>query len=173
MNTQQAAIIKATYTRARGAAKANIRYIQHRNGLAGKKLIRELFGAEGGMERLEAYRMIDDADKGTVFFRIIISPPQIEESHTLNLAAITSQTMLHLAERIGKEVPYIAATHAADHSPYVHVHCLALVKGRLGREDFSALRETAAQVALEQQRERDRQQEQQQQREGGELALQR
>ena len=171
MDNQQTAIIKATYTRARGVAKANIRYIQHRKGLDGKKLTRELFGAEGGMNRQDAYRMIDEAEKGSAFFRIVISPPQLENSHTLNLAEITSQTMLHLAERVGKPCPYIAAAHAADHSPYVHVHCLALVRGRLGREDFSALRQTATEAALAQQQARSHQQEQQ--REGGELALQR
>jgi hypothetical protein len=37
MDNQQTAIIKATYTRARGVAKANIRYIQHRKGLGGTK----------------------------------------------------------------------------------------------------------------------------------------
>jgi hypothetical protein len=84
------AVVKATYTRARGAAKANIRYIQHRKGLAGHKLTRELFGAEGSLERAEAYRMIDAAQMGTVFFRLIISPPQLADSHTLNLAEITA-----------------------------------------------------------------------------------
>jgi hypothetical protein len=170
MNNQQTAIIKATYTRARGAAKANIRYIQHRKGLDGHKATRELFGAEGALERLQAYQMIDDAEKGTVFFRIIISPPQLKESRK-DLAEITSQTMLHLAERIGKEVPYIATAHAADHSPYHHVHCLALVQGRLNTQDFSALRQRATEAALGLGQERA--QPQQQQREGGGLELQR
>jgi hypothetical protein len=161
MNNNATAIIKATYTRARGAAKANIRYIQHRKGKDGHKATRELFGAEGALERLQAYQMIDDAAKGTVFFRIIISPPQREESaswRNKDLAEITSQTMRHLAERIGKEVPYIAAAHAADHSPYQHVHCLAMVQGRLNTQDFHALREKATQAALEPGKERDQQQ---------------
>jgi hypothetical protein len=172
MNNQHTAIIKATYTRARRVAKANIRYIQHRKGKDGHKLTRELFGAEGSMERADAYRMIDDAAKGTVFFRLIISPPQIEDSQALSLTAITSQTMTHLAERLGKPCPYIAAAHAADHSPYHHIHCLALVQGRLGREDFSALRQKATEAALGLGQERNQQQ-QQQQREGGGLELQR
>ena len=166
MDNQQTAIIKASYTRTRALAKANVRYIQHRKGLAGHRLTRELFGAEGSLERAAAYRMIDAAEKGTVFFRLVISPPQMENSQPLNLAEITAQTMLHLAERIGKPCPYIAAAHAADHTPYHHVHCLALVQGRLGREDFASLRETATQAALEQQRERALQQEQQQKGEG-------
>ncbi len=156
MSGQSRAIIKATFTKARGAAKANIRYIQHRKGLDGHKATRELFGAEGGLERVQAYQMIDTAEKGTVFFRIIISPPQLEESHK-DLAEITSQAMRHLTERIGKEVPYIAAAHAADHTPYHHVHCLALVQGRLNTQDFSALRERATQAALELGKERQQQ----------------
>jgi hypothetical protein len=173
MDNQQTAIIKATYTRARGVAKANIRYIQHRKGLGGHKATRELFGAEGALERLQAYQMIDTAEKGTVYFRIIISPPQLEESaswRNKDLAEITSQTMRHLAERIGKEVPYIAAAHAADHSPYHHVHCLALVHGRLNTQDFSALRQRATEAALGLGQERAQQQ---QQREGGGLERQR
>ncbi len=164
MDNQQTAIIKATYTKARGAAKANIRYIQHRKGKDGHRLTRELFGAEGGMERQEAYRMIDDAEKGTVFFRIVISPPQ--DTHSLSLREITAQTMLHLEERLGKPCPYIATAHAADHTPYQHVHCLALVRGRLGREDLSALRERATQAALALGKEQNRQQGQQQEGQG-------
>jgi hypothetical protein len=170
MDNQQTAIIKASYTRASALAKANIRYIQHRKGLEGQRIIRELFGAEGSMERQEAYRMIDDAAKGTVFFRLIISPPQLEDSQTLNLAEITAQTMLHLAERLGKPCPYIATAHAADHTPYHHVHCLALIQGRLNPQDFQALRQRATEAALEQRQERylaRQQQQQQQQQEGG------
>ena len=164
MDNQQTAIIKASYTRTRALAKANVRYIQHRKGLAGNRLTRELFGAEGALERLQAYQMIDTAEKGTVYFRIIISPPQLEESaswRNKDLAELTSQTMRHLTERIGKPCPYIAAAHAADHTPYHHVHCLALVRGRLEPQDFQSLRQRATEAALEQRKERDRQQEQQ------------
>jgi hypothetical protein len=171
MDNQQTAIIKASYTRTRALAKANIRYIQHRKGVEGHRIIRELFGAEGSLEREQVYQLIDAAEKGTVFFRLIISPPQLEDSQTLNLAEITAQTMQTLAERLGKPCPYIAAAHAADHTPYHHVHCLALVQGRLGREDFAALRETATEAALAQRQERDQaRQQQQQQQEGGQWA---
>jgi hypothetical protein len=47
---------------------------------------------------------------------------------------------------------------------------LALIKGRLGREDLSALRDTATQAALEQRKERDLQRQQQQKGVGVELA---
>jgi hypothetical protein len=166
------AIIKANYTRSSSEAKAFIRYIQYRRGKDGQKATRELYGTDGAMQRLEGYQMIDAAEKGTIFFRIIINPdPATEDTYKdLSLAEITSQTMHTLAERAGREVPYIAATHAADHSPLQHAHILACVKGRLDAQDFQALRQTATQAALEQRKERDlarEQQAQQQQQEGG------
>jgi hypothetical protein len=166
------AIVKASFTRSRSEAKAFIRYIQHRKGLDGQKITRELYGLDGALARLEGYEMIDAAERGSVFFRIIINPdPKTENTHKdLSLKAITAQTMHTLAELVGREVPYIAATHA-DHAPLPHAHILACVKGRLNTKDLQALRETATEAALAQRQERDKQQEQQ--REGGELALQR
>jgi hypothetical protein len=150
------AIVKATYTRSRSEAKAFVRYIQHRKGLDGQKITRELYGIDGAMVRLEGYELIDAAEKGTAFFRIIINPdPATEDTHKdLSLKEITSQTMQTLAERVGKDVPYIAATHA-DHTLLQHAHILACVKGRLNTQDLQALRQTATQAALEQRKERD------------------
>ena len=45
------AIVKASYTRRRGAAKANIRYITHRAGKDGEKMTRRLFGYDGDLIR--------------------------------------------------------------------------------------------------------------------------
>jgi hypothetical protein len=165
------AIVKATYTKSSGAAKAAIRYIEHRPGREGEKVKRELYGIDGSVERGEAYRMIDVAEKGTVFFRIVISPdPQTEDIYKdLSLREITTQTMLHLEERLTKDVPYIAVEHD-DHAPHRHVHVLALVNGRLNTQDFQALRTTATQAALSQRQERDMARQQQQQQEGGQWA---
>jgi hypothetical protein len=165
------AIVTATYTKSRAGAKAAIRYIEHRPGKEGEKVKRELYGGDGRMERGEAYQLIDDADKGTVFFRIVISPdPQTEDTEKdLRLAEITAQTMRQLADRLTKDVPYVAVEHD-DHAPHRHVHILALVNGRLNTQDFQALRETATEAALSQRQERDLAREQQQQREGGQWA---
>jgi hypothetical protein len=43
------AIVKATYTKSRTAAKAAIRYIEHRPGRDQAKITRTLFGSDGGM----------------------------------------------------------------------------------------------------------------------------
>jgi hypothetical protein len=165
------AIVKATYTKSRGGAKAAIRHIQHRPGKDGQKAVRELYGRDGSMERGEAYQMIDEAEKGTVFFRIVISPdPATEDTEKdLRLAEITAQTMVHLADRLHKAVPYVTVEHD-DHALHRHMHVLALVQGRLNTQDFQALRDTATEAALFQRQERDQQREQQQQQEGGQWA---
>jgi hypothetical protein len=168
------AIVRAlkNHTRNPATAKAHIRYIQHRKGKDGQKAKRELYGHDGAMERLQGYQMIDEAGKGTVFFKFVISPDPAKEDteRDLHLAEITAHTMLKLEERLGKEVPYIAAEHN-DHAPHRHVHILACVRGRVNTPDLQALRETATQTALEQRKERDMARQQQQQQEG--LQLQR
>ena len=68
------AIVKATYTRTGRSAKASVRYIENRPGKDGAKTQRTLFSAEGRVERMEAYAIIDQAAKGSYFFRLVISP---------------------------------------------------------------------------------------------------
>ncbi len=150
------AIVKATYTKSREGAKASLRYIAHRPGKDGKRATRTLFGSDGVMGKWQAYRMIDEAKKGTVFFRMVISPdPQQEDTHQdLHLWDITEQTMLRLEERLQHEVSYVAAEHT-DHAPHRHVHVLVLVTGRLTPQDFQALRETATAAAVLQRQGRD------------------
>ena len=65
------AIVKASFTKSQGSAKAAIRYIQHRPGIEGATVTRTLFGSDGLMGRYEAYRMIDEAEKGSRFFRFV------------------------------------------------------------------------------------------------------
>jgi hypothetical protein len=167
MNRHTMAVVRANYTRSSGLAKANIRYIQHRRGKDGKKIKRELYGIDGVMERVQAYEMIDEAEEGTTFFRLKISPDPAKEdtNKDLHLQEITTHTMLQLEERLGKPVPYIAADH--DHTDVRHVHVLACVQGRVNPPDLEALRATATQTALEQRKERDMAREQQQQRQEG------
>src|SRR5918996_372644 len=119
------AIVKATYTKSSGAAKAAIRYIEHRPGREGEKVKRELYGRDGSVERGEAYRMIDEAGKGTVFFRFVISPDPVKEDteKDLLLTEITVQTMQTLEERLQNHVSYVAVEHD-DHAPHRHVHVL-------------------------------------------------
>src|SRR6266700_3747671 len=117
---------------------------------------RTLFGMDGAMGRWEAYRMIDEAEKGSIFFRFVISPdPQQEDTEKdLFLREITEQTMLHLEDRVQREVQWVAAIHD-DHAPHRHVHVVAVVPGRLHVPDFQALRQTATEACLEQRKQRD------------------
>ncbi len=150
------AIVKATYTKNRIIAKAGIRYMQHRPGKDGAKIRRTLFNFDGVMTRKQAYSVIDEAEKGSTFFRFAISPdPQTEDTgNDLFLREITEQTMLTLEDRLQKPVQWVATEHA-DHAPHRHVHVLAVVAGRVGKQDLQALRETATAIALQQRKARD------------------
>jgi len=150
------AIVKATYTKSKAGAKASIRYIEQRPGRGGAKRSRSLFGIDGLMDRAQAYRLIDQAEDGRVFYRFIISPdPKWEDTkRDLHLRAITEQTMQRLNTLLKREIAWVAAEHD-DHAPHRHVHIIACVPGRLTVEDFKLLRQTATQAALFQRKERD------------------
>jgi hypothetical protein len=154
--TKRMAIVKISYTRSRGAAKASVRYIAHRPGKDGKATVRSIYGIDGEVTKTDAYNMIDEAKRGAAFFRIVISPdPEKEDTYNdLYLWQITENTILTLEERLKKEVPFIAVEHN-DHAPHRHVHVLACVKGKLNPKDFQALREAATGAALSQRQERD------------------
>ncbi len=150
------AIVKATYTKSRKAAKASIRYIAHRPGNEGQVMSRTLFNDEGKIKRQEAYTLIDTAEKGSVFFRFVLSPdPALEDSRRdLLLREVTEQTMQTLADRLSFPIAWVASIHA-DHTPHRHVHVLAVVRGKLFPRDFAELRERATQACQEQRRERE------------------
>src|SRR5438067_4146589 len=156
------AIVKSNYVKRgkgeKGRAKATIRYIQHRRDKEGKRVTRTLFGYDGALSREQAYNVIDEApQKGTLFYRIVISTAPAREDHykDLDSSDITIHTMLALEERLGKQIQFVAALHD-DHSPHRHVHTLVLVQRKLTREDFLALRQEATERALFQRRLRDR-----------------
>ncbi len=149
------AIVKATYTKSSRGAKASIRYIEHRRGAEGVKVTRSLFGIDGLMGRWQAYRMIDEAEKGSIFFRFVISPDPKQEDNKrdLHLREVTEKTMLSLEDRLHKQVQWVAAEHD-DHAPHRHVHVIAVVPGRLQVQDFQDMRRVATESALEQKRQR-------------------
>src|SRR5437660_2022433 len=138
------AVVKNNYIkqdgREKAKAKATIRYIQNRVGKDKAKTSRTLFGRDGLLGRYEAYRMIDESEQGSVFYRITISPDsQTEDTkRDLHLRDVTEQTMLSFEERIKQQVQWVAAEHA-DHTSLRHVHIVAVIPGRLQRQDFRAL----------------------------------
>jgi hypothetical protein len=136
--------------------KATIRYIQHRPGKDHERVIRTLFNSDGPMQRLEAYQFIDEAPKGTVFFRIVINPDPEQEDRLrdLDMRAIAQATMFTIEQRVKTPVMWAAAVHD-DHTDKRHIHALAAVQGRLERPDLACLIEETTQACLEQRRERD------------------
>ena len=150
------AIFKATYASNAAGAKANIRYIEHRPGKDNARISRTLWGVDGKMERAEAYRMIDEAEEGSIFFRFVISPDPAKEDtkRDIYLREITEQTMLGLEHRLRRDIQWVAATHD-DHAPHRHVHILAILPKKLQVHDLKALRQIATEVSLEQRHQRD------------------
>ena len=151
------ATVKITsFTRSRQAAKKSVRYFTHRPGNDKRQTSREILGIDGVLEKHQAYQMIDRAAKGTVFFRIVISPdPQKEDSKKdLYLQSITEHTMLALDDGLKKNIQFLAVTHS-DHTDIRHVHVMACVKERIEKPDLKALREAATEAALFQRQELD------------------
>ena len=147
------AIVKGSYTRSRGAAKANIGYITKRPGKDKEKITRTLFGLDGVMTSREAYRMIDQAAEGSYYYRLVLSPDPIGEDtrQDLDMRALTQQTMQVLDARLNKALVWAGALHA-DHAPHRHVHVLAVSPRRLTVRDFARLRLTATRESIEQRR---------------------
>src|SRR5258708_28968665 len=138
------AIIKANYTLKGGSAKASVRYIENRPGRDGAKLWRTLFNADGKVERREVYTMIDQADKHSYFFRLVISPDPKREDSDKNLALreITERTIQSLEDRFKRPLQWAATIHD-DHAEHRHIHAIAIVPQRLNVQDFQRLRSAA------------------------------
>ena len=68
------AIVKVKYTRSRPKIKAHVRYITHRPGREGEKISRPFLTFNGLIDKDQAYRLIDEATRGRVFFKVILSP---------------------------------------------------------------------------------------------------
>jgi rubrerythrin len=100
--------------------------------------------------------MIDGAPRGTIFYRIVVSPaPRQEDTYKdINLTDLTLDTLLALEERLGRHVQFAATVHD-NHSPNRHVHTLVLVNRRLTREDFRFLRQAVTRSARQARRLRD------------------
>src|SRR4051794_39089761 len=121
------AIVKASYTRQGGAAKAAVRYIENRPGRDGARIVRALFNADGKVQRGDAYTMIDQANKNSYFFRLVISPdPKREDSDkNLSLREITERAIQSLEDRFQQPLQWVAAVHA-DHTDTRHIHAIAI-----------------------------------------------
>jgi len=138
------AVVKIKYVRKRGAVKAHLRYITHRRGREEKTITRALFTEGGTITKQEAYTLIDSIKPGTVFYKMILSPdPRREDTRRdLNLWQLTRQTALSLTTLLDKKIRFLAVEHN-DHTPNRHVHAIFLIPGRLSRQEFRLLAQTA------------------------------
>jgi hypothetical protein len=142
------AIVKNNYVkRGRGQidrVKASLRYITHRPGKDKERMYRELFGHDGVMDKQQAYRMFDEAQKGTIFFRLVISPdPKREDTfRDLHMREIAKKTIQHLEEKLNLqgEIQFVAAIHN-DHTWIRHIHAIALVPKKLTKEEFQVFKD--------------------------------
>jgi len=150
------AIVKATYTNKGQGAKASIRYYQNRKDKEQTKTTRQLFGNDGAMERREAYRMIDEAQRGSKFYRFVISPDPVKEDteKDLHLRDITEKTIQSLQEQFTVPILWVAAEHT-NQTENRHVHVVAILPERLHKQDFKIMRDAATQASLTQRREHD------------------
>jgi hypothetical protein len=152
------AIVKVKFVRrgakAKAGAKANLRYIQHRPGKDKAKMSRVLFCGMGKVERAEAYRMIDEAEPGVTYFKVIINFDQKTEDtkRDLNHRELTSEVLATAARELGVPVVWVAAFHD-DHTPLRHIHALAIAKASL--LPVGPMRDAATRAAKEQRREKD------------------
>jgi hypothetical protein len=159
------AIVKNNYVKRgsgqRDRVKASLRYIAHRPGKEGARMYRELFGYDGVMEKEQAYRMFDAAQKGTNFFRLVISTdPKREDTYKdLQMRAIAMKTIQHLEEKLHLEgkIQFVAAIHN-DHTNIRHIHAIVLVPKKLSKEEFKVfqdLKHAATAEALSQRQQLD------------------
>lgn len=142
----------------RNLAKANIRYIQTRPGRNKEKLVRTLFGAAGNVGRYEAYQFINDAPKGTYFYRLKLSPDPKSENlkRDLNMKQLTRQMMRSLEKRLQTPLAWAAAVHDMDHTDIPHCHILAAIPRRLNTSDLESLIRQATALCLSKRRFLDR-----------------
>lgn len=138
----------------RKSAKNNIRYIQNRPGRDGAKIQRTLFTSGGNVERLDVYRMIDKAEPGSMFFKVIINfDPQTEDTRRdLSHREIVERVMAAVADQLHTSFPWVAVLHD-DHTGLRHIHAMLVVKER--RLPVAAMKQAASEAISAQRQERD------------------
>jgi hypothetical protein len=150
------AVVKVNYVPNNNRAKAKdfIKYMEQRAGRDGAKITRTLFGTGGVLQRLDCYNLIDEAERGTRYFRVVINPDVKTEDtkRDLNMAELVETTISKMREEMNIPLEWVAAIHT-DHTPQRHIHAFVIAKTRL--LPAVAMRETATQICREQRQERD------------------
>jgi DNA-binding SARP family transcriptional activator len=98
--------------------------------------------------------MIDEAKKGSVFYRITISPdPRSEDTNKdLDFVQLTQAAVRSMREKLrtdfqfGGDIQFFTAIHG-DQSDIRHVNAVLIISGRLTKEQFRALPKLLRQAA--------------------------
>src|SRR4051794_11375138 len=153
------AVLKLKFCRnpsPRRRAKAHIRYISHRPDRENVRKTRELFSADGAKDKAYAYQFIDEAPKGTRFFKLMYSPDPFREDacRDLPMKTLFQKMMLTLERQLGRKIEYVAALHD-DHTDARHIHSLIACKGKIGKEDLALIKRFATEASRRERRARD------------------
>src|SRR3954468_24400637 len=101
--------------------------------------------------------MFDEAQKGTNFFRLIISPdPKLEDTfRDLHMRGIAKKTIQHLEEKLNLqgEIQFVATIHN-DHTWIRHIHAIVLIPHKLSKEEFQVFQDLKSAATAEAQRQR-------------------
>jgi len=142
------AVIKINYTRRRDEAKVTLRYMVHRKAREGERTTRTLFSERGEVDKRFGYDLIDNAPRGSVFFRMIFTPdPKREDTYKdLPIQRLFEQTLRELSDRLGKPIEFLAVLHD-DHTDIRHIHSLLVLRGKIKPSDIKAIRAFATKRA--------------------------
>src|SRR5690349_5656615 len=153
------AVLKLKFCRnpsPRRRAKAHIRYISHRPDREHVRKARELFSADGAKDKAYAYQFIDQAPKGTRFFKLMYSPDPLREDtyRDIPIKTLFQKMMLMLERQLGRKLAYVAALHD-DHTDARHIHSLIACKGKISKEDLAIIKRFATEASRRERKARD------------------
>ena len=156
-------ILRHTYTRNRGAARAALRYYQMRPR-GEDEPARSFFDADEDrtLTRDEVNRLLDE-HQGRAFLahRLMLSPS--EEEAPEDLRALTRQVMRGLERAKGRELHWVAVEHRNTDHPHVHIVLCGAAREedgrtrevRLDRADHTRIKEDGRDYCREEARDRE------------------
>jgi hypothetical protein len=150
------AVFRVTgYSKSPKAIKGHVKYMQHRSE-KGRKVVRELYGNDGVVEREEVYNMFDEAMPGSQFCKIVMSPdPENEDTRKdLHLRDIAEKTMQVIQEQFTIPILWVAADHTQQ-TDKRHIHVVAIVPEKLNKQDLALARGAATEASITQRKEHD------------------
>jgi len=147
-------VFRAEWTTA-ARAKGTVRYMQHRPDREGHRGHRELFGADGALEKIDAYELLDAAPRGAVPYKLVVAPSDAEDrGHDLDMRDLARETIEAISRQMGQPIRWAGSLHE-DHSAHRHVHAVAVLPRKLNPQDLTAIREATSAEALAQRSIRD------------------